>query len=211
MITLEEKLSQFEELINSKVEKENSHRLEEKQQEISSFLSSQKAAFEDSALRTAKLSRDRIDRQKQEKISTAVQAEKRELLKLSEGFIKTLTLKIEDKCREFALGSEYPGFITQILIRTLEREGVSKDTKLVMILAPENYNEASRMISAELEKRGFTKYEITEGDISLLGGFILEIPELSLRITRTLENSINMKRDDIGQFIQNYVRDGGVN
>lgn len=29
MITLEEKLSQFEELINSKVEKENSHRLEE--------------------------------------------------------------------------------------------------------------------------------------------------------------------------------------
>ena len=67
------------------------------------------------------------------------------------------------------------------------------------------------MISAELEKRGFTKYEITEGDISLLGGFILEIPELSLRITRTLENSINMKRDDIGQFIQNYVRDGGVN
>ena len=132
MITLEEKLSQFEELINSKVEKENSHRLEEKQQEISSFLSSQKAAFEDSALRTAKLSRDRIDRQKQEKVSTAVQAEKRELLKLSEGFIKTLTLKIEDKCREFALGSEYPGFITQILIRTLEREGVSKDTKLVM-------------------------------------------------------------------------------
>ncbi len=80
-----------------------------------------------------------------------------------------------------------------------------------MILAPENYNEASRMISAELEKIGFAKYEITEGDISLLGGFILEIPELSLRITRTLENSINMKRDDIGQFIQNYVRDGGVN
>ena len=82
MITLEEKMSQFEELISSKIEKENSRRLEEKNHEINTFLNSQKALLEESAQRTAKLSKDRINRQKQEKISMAVQSENRELLKM---------------------------------------------------------------------------------------------------------------------------------
>lgn len=211
MITLEEKLSQFEELINSKVEKENKQKLEEKNHEINVFLNGQKTLLEESAQRTAKLSKDRINRLKQEKISMAVQTEKREILKQSEGFIKTMTLKIEDKCRSFSLGSEYPGFMTQILTRTLESEGISTDNKLILTLAPENYNETKKIMIAELENKGYKQYEIKEGDISFLGGFVMEIPDQSLRITKTLQNSINVRRDDIGQFIQNYARDGGVN
>ncbi|WP_028828529.1 hypothetical protein [Proteocatella sphenisci] len=211
MITLEEKMSQFEELISSKIEKENSRRLEEKNHEINTFLNSQKALLEESAQRTAKLSKDRINRQKQEKISMAVQSEKRELLKMSEGFIKTMTLKIEDKCRVFVLGSEYPEFISRIVISTLESEEISKDSKLILTLAPANHNETRKMIKSELEAKGYKKYEILEGDISFIGGFVMEIPESNLRITKTLENSINARRDVIGQFIQNYARDGGTN
>jgi len=211
MITLEEKMSQFEELISSKIEKENSHRLEEKNHEINTFLNSQKALLEESAQRTAKLSKDRINRQKQERISMAVQSEKREILKMSEGFIKTMTLKIEDKCRVFALGSEYPQFITKIVINTLESESISKDSKVILTLAPANHNETRNLIKAELDSKGYQKYEILEGDINFIGGFVMEIPESSLRITKTLENSISARRDVIGQFIQNYARDGGTN
>jgi len=211
MITLEEKLSQFEELINTKVDRENKLKLEEKQQEISAFLNNEKFMIEDNAKRTAKLSMDRINRNKQEVISKVIQEEKRDILKLSEGFIKTLTLKIEDKCREFTLGEEYPKFITKILMNTLLNESVPKENHVKIILASANFNEAKAKMTDDLKVNGYIAYEILEGDINYLGGFVIEVPQMNLRITKTLENAISNKRDDIGQFMQNYVRDGGTN
>lgn len=211
MITLEEKLSQFEELINTKVDRENKLKLEEKQQEISAFLNNEKSMIEDNAKRSAKLSMDRINRNKQEIISTVIQEEKRDILKLSEGFIKTLTLKIEDKCREFTLGEAYPKFITQILMKTLLNESVPKENHVKIILASANFNETKGKMTEDLKSNGYMDCEIIEGDINYLGGFVIEIPQMNLRITKTLENAISNKRDDIGQFMQNYVRDGGTN
>lgn len=211
MITLEEKLSQFEELINTKLERENKLKLEEKQQEINEFLNDEKAVMDESARRNAKLSMDRINRQKQESISMVMQEEKREILKLSEGFIKSLTLKIEDKCREFSLGEKYPEFITQILLKTLSKEAVSKEKHIKIRLASANFNETKKVMEETLVAQGYGDYEISEGDSNYLGGFIVEIQEMNLRINKTLENAIRNKRDDIGQFMQNYVRDGGVN
>lgn len=211
MITLEEKLSQFEELINVKVDRENKLKLEEKQQEINAFLNNEKTTIEENSKRTVKLSIDRINRQKQEKISTVMQEEKREILILSENFIKTLTLKIEDKCREFTLGEKYPKFIANILLNVLSKESVSKENQIKIILASANFNETRKEMTEALSSNGYLNYEISEGDSNYLGGFIIEVPQMNLRVTKTLENAINSKRDDIGQFMQNYVRDGGTN
>lgn len=211
MITLEEKLDQFEKLINQKIDRENHLKLEEKQQEVNEFLNKERNLLEESAKKTVKLSTDRIDRQKQEKISTAKQEEKREILKMTEGFVKTLTSKLEDKCSEFALGDTYPGFISDVLINLVKKENISTEYKLIVSLAPANFDNTKYLIGKKLKASNYNNFEINEGDAEYMGGFVIEIEELSLRITKTLQNSVNQKREDIGQFMQNYVREGGVN
>lgn len=211
MITLEEKLTQFEKLINEKIDRENRLKLEEKQQELTDFLNKEKSQLEESAKRTVKLSTDRIDRQKQERISTANQEEKREILKLTEGFVKTLELKLEDRCKEFALGDTYPGFISDVLINLLKKENIPSESKLKLSLAPANFDNTKYLMEKKLKAIEYNNFEIKEGDAEYIGGFVIEIEKLSLRITKTLQNSIIQKREDIGQFMQNYVREGGVN
>lgn len=211
MITLEEKLDQFEKLINQKIDRENRLKLEEKQQELADFLNKEKSQLEESAKKTVKLSTDRIDRQRQEKISTAKQEEKREILKLTEGFVKTLELRLEDRCREFALGDTYPGFISDVLISLVKKENISTEYKLIISLAPANFDNTKYLMEKKLKASNYNNFEINEGDAEYMGGFVIEIEELSLRITKTLQNSVSQKREDIGQFMQNYVREGGVN
>ena len=211
MITLEEKLTQFEKMINEKIDRENRLKLEEKQQELNDFLNKEKSQLEESAKKSVKLSTDRIDRQKQEKISTAKQEEKREILKLTEGFVKSLELKLEDRCREFALGDTYPGLISDVLIKLIKKENISTESKLKISLAPANFDNTKYLMEKKLKALECNDFEINEGDAEFIGGFVIEIQELSLRITKTLQNSIIQKREDIGQFMQNYVREGGVN
>lgn len=211
MITLEEKLTQFEKLINEKIDRENKLKLEEKKQELTDFLNKEKGALEEGSKKTIKLSTDRIDRQKQERVSTAKQEEKRELLKMTEGFVKTLTLKLEDRCREFALGDTYPGFISDVLIALLKREEIPSEAKIRLNLAPANFDNTKYLMEKKLKSLAYNNFEINEGEADYIGGFVIEIEELNLRITKTLQNSIIQKREDIGQFMQNYVREGGVN
>ncbi|MGB5822567.1 MAG: hypothetical protein WBH44_00705, partial [Proteocatella sp.] len=78
-------------------------------------------------------------------------------------------------------------------------------------LASANFNETKKVMEETLIAQGYAAYEISEGDVNYLGGFVIEVPQMNLRVTKTLENAISNKRDDIGQFMQNYVRDGGAN
>lgn len=211
MVTIEEKLSQFEQLVNNKVDRENIQKLDIKKQEVNLYISNEKTVIEENFKRNLKLSMDRIDRQKQEKLSTLTQEEKKEILKLSELFVKNLTKKVEDKCRAFTLSDEYPTFICSVLKKIITDEKILEKGKVNIFLAPANFKNTKNLFEAYFKGNNFLDYNIFEGDINFLGGFVLEVEKMNFRINKTLENAVESKKDDIGQFMQNYIKEGGVN
>lgn len=210
MVTIEQKLAEFQKIIDDKVERENSQLLETKTAEIEEYLSKLQQETTDQFRKNQKLALDRIDRQKQEQLSALIQSEKREQLKLMEDFLSQLTKKIQDKCKAFVLSQEYPGFVRELIVKTLEKEGVDKSEKLEISLAPQNFENAKAEMIKGLQEAMYQTYEITEGDIDAVGGFVVDIPNQGLRVNKTLRDSIEEKQDEVGQYIQSYIQ-GGVN
>lgn len=210
MITLEEKINQFKELVNSKVDNENLHLIDEKKQELELYLSEEKALITESQKKNVRLALERINRQKKETISTVAQEQRREVLKMSDQFMSILLSKVEEKCKIFTQGEEYPNYIGKVFENTIEKEDLDKEDKLIITLALSNYTAAHKTIQDKLRELGFSNVEFVEGDASLIGGFIIQSNTKNLRINKTLCNAIENRKEDIGKFMQEYIREGGA-
>ncbi len=209
MITLEEKLKQFDELVNGKVDKEISDEYEQKQAEIQSFLEEEKSRIESALDREKRASLRRIDRQKSERISTIKQEEKRNYLRKNELFIHDLIQKVEQKARDFVLGEEYPVFIAKVFRQTLASNDISKDKVLNVYICPSNFDAIKKEFQEVASEKGYKDIVIKEGKIHDIGGFILEVEEDDIRINKTIARTMETMREPIGQYLSDYVKEGG--
>lgn len=209
MVTLEQKLSEFQKIIEEKVDDQNNLLIEEKKAEIEEYLAKVEKELVEQYERNKRQGMERIDKQKQEKISSLVQKERRNQLKLMEDFLQKIKEDIEDRFRDFVLGDDYPAYVAKLLEVTLEKAAVVPEDEIFIRISPQNFDRTAQGIRSMLDSKSFKKYTIEEGEIDYIGGFILEIPGKNLRINKTISMSIDEKRDDIGQYIQSYIQGGG--
>ena len=208
MITLEEKLKQFSDMIDEKVEQEISEELAEKQAEVQAFLEEEKSRIESALEREKRSALRRVDRQKLERISTIKQEEKRNYLRKNELFIQDLIQKVEEKSRDFVLTPDYPPFIARVLGQTLAKNEIALDRQVTIYICPSNFDEVKRQFQELLTERGYKHVQFKEGEIREIGGFILEVLEDDIRFNKTIIRTMDNMREPIGQYLSNYVREG---
>ncbi len=208
MITLEEKLQQFHDLVHEKVEKEIGREVSEKKIQIQTFLEEEKARLQTALDREKTASVRRIDRQKSERISALKQEEKRKYLRKNEIFIRDLIQNVEQKARDYVLGEEYVDFVIRLFSKTLKEAKMDVQKEFVLYLCPPRFDQIKEKIAKNAMEEGYTSFEIKEGEIRDIGGFILEIPQDNVRINKTIAKKLESMRDPIGQYLSDYVREG---
>lgn len=208
MITLEEKLNEFRAIVNEKVDKEINRDLAEKQAQINLFLEEEKSRIETALEREKNASIRRIDRQKSERISALKQEEKRKYLRKNEVFIQDLIQNVEEKARDYVLSEEYVEFATRLFKNTLHEMGTEKDAEIIVYLCPSKFDQIKKNIENISREENYRNILVKEGDIRDIGGFILEIPNDSIRINKTIAKKMESMRDPIGQYLSDYVREG---
>lgn len=208
MITLEEKLQQFHDLVHEKVEKEIGREVSEKKIQIQTFLEEEKARLQTALEREKTASMRRIDRQKSERLSALKQEEKRKYLRKNEIFIRDLIQNVEQKARDYVLGEEYVDFVIRLFSKTLKNAKMDVHKKFVLYLCPPHFDQIKEKISNNAREEGYASFVIREGEIRDIGGFILEIPQDNVRINKTFAKKLEAMRDPIGQYLSDYVREG---
>ena len=210
MVTLEQKLSEFQKIIEEKVDNENKLLIEAKKAEIEEYLAKAEKELSEQYERNRRLGLERIEKQKQEKISALMQGQRRDQLKLMEDFLQKITTNIEERFRDFVLSEEYPQYAARLLALTLQKSSIETQDQIIIKIPPQNFDRSREKMQEYLKAHGYDKAEILEGDIDYVGGFIIELPEKNMRINKTISMSIEEKRDNIGQYIQSYIQ-GGAN
>ncbi len=208
MITLEEKLKEFDEIVSAKVEREIKDKINKKNNEIQNFLDEEKAKLEIAVGREKRAAFSRIDRQKLEKISTLEQEQKRRYLRKNEEFTLDLIQKVESKGRNFALSDEYSDFMKKLLEVTLKNDEISKDKHLTLKICPTKYDNIKNVYETVLKTGGYKNFKIEEGNIDYIGGFIIEISEDDVRINKTLSRAMEVMHNQIGEYLNAYVKEG---
>lgn len=208
MITLEEKLKEFQDIVNEKVDREISRELAEKQAQINLFLEEEKSRLETALEREKNAAIRRIDRQKSERISAIKQEEKRKYLRKNEVFIQDLIQNVEEKARDYVLSEEYVEFATRLFEKTLKEIRIEKEVQIIVYLCPSKFDSIKKKIENISKEEGYVNLSIKEGEIRDLGGFILEVPNDSIRINKTIAKKMESMRDPIGQYLSDYVREG---
>lgn len=211
MITLEEKLSQFKELVNTKVDNENLKLIDEKKLELDTFLDEEQLMIAERQKKNTRLATERIDRQKKEIISTIAQEQRRDILRTTDQFMSILLNKVEEKCKTFVQSEEYPKYIAKVMENTLKKEELSLEEEILVTLGLSNYTSAQKNILDNLSLIGYKNIRFEEGDGKMIGGFIIQISSKNLRINKTIESAIESRKEDIGRFMQEYIREEGAN
>lgn len=210
MVTIEQKLSEFQKIIDDKVDSENGLLIEAKNREIEESMAKIEKEFIDQYERNRRQSFERLDKQKQEKISALIQGERRNQLYLIESFLKKTISKIEGKFQDFVASEGYPEFVEKTLANTLKNAAASSDETIIVKIPPQNFEKTKGKIQEKLQGH-YTSLSIAEGEVDYMGGFILEFPEKNTRINKTIQEAIEARRDDIGQYIQSYIQGGQIN
>ena len=210
MVTLEQKLSEFQKIIEEKVDNENKLLIEAKKAEIDEYLAKAEKELSEQYERNRRLGLERIEKQKQEKISALMQGQRRDQLKLMEDFLQKITTNIEERFRDFVLSEEYPQYVAKLLALTLQKSSIETQDQIIIKIPPQNFDLSRGKMQEYLKAHAYDKAEILEGDIDYVGGFVIELPEKNMRINKTISMSIEEKRDNIGQYIQSYIQ-GGAN
>lgn len=206
MVTLEQKLGLFKKIVEEQIQKDIDLKLSEKEEEITAYLEKERQLLEQNAERTRRSATDRMDRQKSEAVSTLIQKQKREYLKLNEEILADLIDKVQLRLRKFVDGPEYPGYLQQILKPALA--SFPKAESLTVYLAPASFVAGKQALVEVLDQAGYPDYEIREGEVSYLGGFLVENKAKTIRINKTFAEAVSMKKEDIGQLLHDYIRKG---
>lgn len=206
MVTLEQKISLFKKLVDDKVSKEIDEEREMKQDEIKEYLENEEKVLLANANRTKKTAIERIRRQKSETLSTLTQQERKWYLRKNEEILRDMILQVENKLKDFVQSEGYAGFIRSVLVSSLD--SFSKDEQIIVFIPPVNFRAVKETIKKALEDNGFSKYLIKEGELSYIGGFILENESKTMRLNKTFAEAIYLKREDMGQLLHEYIRKG---
>lgn len=208
MVTIEQKLAEFQKIIEEKVDSENKALIEAKKSEVNESMAKVEKEFAEQYERNKKMSFERLEKQKQEKLSALIQTQRREQLKSLEGFLQKIVNDVEEKFKTFVISEEYPEFAKNLLQSTLKNIKAAENDTILVRIPPQNYEKTKAKLMEVLESYGNAR--VIEGDINFIGGFVIELPEKSTRINKTIQLSIEERKDDIGQYIQSYIQ-GGAN
>lgn len=206
MVTLEQKLNLFKKIVDEKVQKDIDQQITQKDDEISEYLAKEKKLLESNAERMQKSAMDRIKRQKSETISTMIQKQRKDFLKLNEEVLSDLMTRIESKLRSFMEQEEYPAFLEKTVKNALT--SFEKEASINVYLAPAAFTTSKAVLEKILLEEGFNHFKIKEGEVSYIGGFVIENEERTIRINKTFADALSMKKDDIGQMLHDYIRKG---
>lgn len=209
MVTIEQKLSEFQKIIEDKVDNENQLLIDAKNREIEESMAKVEKEFVDQYERNRKLSLERLEKQKQEKISALIQGERRNQLNLIESFLKKIVADIEAKFQDFVASAEYPAFAAGLLMSTLKNANAKSDERILIKIPPQNFEKTKAKMQEAVQEQ-YAKVSIVEGDVDYMGGFVAEFPDKNTRINKTIQLAIEERRDDMGQYVQSYIQ-GGAN
>lgn len=211
MITIEQKLEQMDKMITENVDKKINEMLDSKNKEIEDSIKKEYELLMDASERTIKQSIERCNRLKTEKYSELMQKSKREFLRTSEKFLVDIISSVEIRCKEFVLSDRYVPFLSNVLKNTLRNEEeINKDSEIIIYISLSSFNELKNSFESILNGMEYSNYQIMNNEGNHIGGFILDAPKLNIRINKTLSKSIENKKEEIGQFLHEYIIDGSV-
>ncbi len=207
MVTLEQKLSLFKKLVDDQVQKDIDELFSQKDAEIEEYLENKKRQLEANALRTKKNTIERVKRQHAEALSTLFQANRREYLRLNEELLSELLEKTKQQARRFVESDEYPALISKTIEAALG--AFDPSTALEIFVAPASFEAARGRIEALMNAQGYADYRIHEGENYFIGGFVIEDAQQTVRINRTFAEAIERSREEIGQLLNDCLKNGG--
>jgi len=206
MVTLEEKISLFKKMVDDKVQKEINEKLYQKETEINMEVEKEKAELSLKADREKKIVIDRLKKEKSEAVSSMIQKEKRNFLRLNEEILEDIITKVEDKIKNFMDESDYDSYLKRVLRSSIG--SFDKESQLIVYIPPVGFSKGKQALEEELRGLGFQDFIFKEGQIADIGGFILENREKGIRVNRTFAEALHIKRDEIGQILSDYIRRG---
>ncbi|MCX7903365.1 MAG: hypothetical protein N2486_02530 [Caloramator sp.] len=184
MVTIEEKIRLFTELVYQKIEKENKEEIERFNESFKNLLEEKKREFEEEFNRKREERIKKANEEAQRIISKARYEQKRMLFRKRDEIFNRFNEDLKVKLEEFTKSNQYKDWLLNSLKKIFE----NKNYKL--ILTHKDF---------ELLKPYIGGYKV-EFDDGLIGGFILE-DENRMRIDHSLKALMEDKKEKIGQIL----------
>lgn len=208
VITIEQKLSEFESLIEDKVRASNRLLISQKQQKLEQAHTKAQEQVEARYAQNRKQAIDRLEKQKTEQLSTLTQQARKKQLALMEGFLNQSILTVEDKLKTFTLSAEYPAFVRKMLLHVLQHAEAGKEEPVVVRIPPQQFAKTQAQIMALVQEEGYTALSVEEAEMAMLGGCTVEFVQRGTRINKSFQYAMEQQRDRIGEYIQSYIQGG---
>ena len=210
MITIEEKLEQMRKFIEDNSEKKVSELVNSKEKEINEFLNSEKTNLDDIYAKKLKRYKERVILKNSEKLSSEANDLKKDYLKLKNGLQDKLTMLTRKKCEDFAQSEEYVDAISKIFENTILKTDYFNANNIISIhIVNVKYDEVKSCFEDILKKNNFKNYTFEVASEKAIGGFIIFVPEMKIKIDKTILSSLEENYDYIGMKFNNYIAEGG--
>lgn len=191
MITIEEKLNLFTKLVHEKVEKENREVIVRFENEYGELLNNKRVEFQKIAEELEKNSKEKIEKEKRQRISKAHIQGRKTVLERKNKIYKRAVEDILSYIEIYRNNRSYKEFIIKSIERVLKNNNIEL---LSITLTKKDFD----ILEADIRKVVGTSAEILIDD-SIVGGVVIIDKVNNIKYDMSLNNIVEEKSEMIGE------------
>ena len=209
IVTIEQKLTLFSKLLHQDIKEEIEKKMLELDKEYEKKIIVSKEKVDKEAEAIVENAIKRAETKKIELISKGKMSGKRQGMLAKEKYIDTFIEHLKERVKAFEDTEAYKTYLNHYLMQFADLKDYQN--KLVVYMTQNDYNHHKKFIKEKLVSLGLDKEKLVfeVADDSILGGIIIEDPELNMRIDTSIATFIQESKCHIIETIFEAIEEAG--
>lgn len=206
MVTIEQKLSLFSNLLHRTMDENFKLEMEKLRKEYEAKMQKDKEAVDKEAEHIINAARKRAEAERTELVSRNRVELKKEYMFLKEKYFSVLMDRLKKELEKFADSEDYTAYMQRLAGKLAALVPESK--RLELFLADRDCDKFSVLLRQVLSGEGRTELEFKQAEDDIIGGFIAEDTENDIRIDMSLKALLEDNKSFIMQTLLQAIETG---
>jgi len=209
MVTINQKLSLFQNMLQRSLDDEFKQEMTELRQEYSQKLQTNKEAADREAAEIIARTKKKAEAERVGQISRIRLEFKKEYMNLKEKLFSRFMERVINEVEKFTVSDRYPGYMMSLVQKLMSSGELPENT--VIYMTKRDLERYAEDVKRKLVEQKQTDIKLREAPDSIIGGFIAENPADMVRIDLSMSALLQDNEDYIMQMLFQAIEAGDAN
>lgn len=209
MVTINQKLSLFQNMLQRSLDDEFKQEMTELRQEYSQKLQTNKEAADREAAEIIARAKKKAEAERVGQISRIRLEFKKEYMNLKEKLFSRFMERVINEVEKFTVSDRYPGYMMSLVQKLMSSGELPENT--VIYMTKRDLERYAEDVKRKLVEQKQTDIKLREAPDSIIGGFIAENPADMVRIDLSMSALLQDNEDYIMQMLFQAIEAGDAN